>query len=127
MSKRASHHKALTHTHPALGVPIKISLDQIADIDTPNKWIVEPNATCAFLNPAFKLDPKSRTIFTWVALLQMSKSTKKSEKSFAALLKSALSKEMSAAEFEQAVFNTVEERAEKRPKKATPEPVELKE
>ena len=97
---------ALAYMHPSVGIPLWFRTQQISDVDQSEKWILDADKIGAFLNPAYQIDFKTRRLFTWAALLQLSRSLKKNEHQFAGLLKLFLHGEMSVDDFEDAVFKT---------------------
>jgi len=122
--KRAKDSEVMKHLHPAVGVPVKVAVDAITDLAEPGKWLMEAGEKEAYLNPEHKLDPNSRSIFMWTALIQASKSTKKNEKHFASLLRAVFAHKMTVADFEAEVFATQFEPPVKKAKKVVePTPV----
>lgn len=103
---RVKRQPALAYMHPSVGIPLWFRTQQISDVDQSDKWILDADKIGAFLNPAYHLDFKTRRLFTWAALLQLSRSLKKNEHQFAGLLKLFLQGEMSVDDFEEAVFKT---------------------
>lgn len=115
--KRTKDSEVMKHLHPAVGVPVKVSVESITDLEEPGKWLVNPGEKEAFLNPGYKLDPNSRNLYAWIALVQASRSTKKNEKHFASLLRAVFAHKITVEEFEAAVFATQFEQPVKKAKK----------